>query len=264
MTDFDVNDPDRVASPLAIDADLGVGGRRLIVASGIGRPEWQIDTDEVTRGHDRVLLRIPADKIEQATVHVGLASISNDDSGYAFAVDEAALEVDPQGELVLGVKTAVMGEWSSLNRFSYQVVAVITRTVAEISGKITWPKRLFTPASTHPFDVAANVAVALNSRVTKPSDGPFGGEIETLTPIAAGEITAVTIGDDEVVALYRISHPQKSVPLRVTVAVTGFRTGGGESVGIGPVAPGADIFTLSVNDPGRSGVDFSILTTVVR
>ncbi len=264
MSDFDVNDPSRVASPLVIDTDLGIGGRRLIVASGIARPEWEIDTDEITRGRDTVHLHIPADRVEQATVHIGLASIANDDSEYAFAVDEASLSIDPAGELALTVNTAVMGETSSLNRFSYQVVAVVARDVAEISGRITWPTRLFTPASTHPFAVADNVAVALNTRDVRPAGGPFGGEIETLVPIAAGEITAVSIADSTATARYRIVNPKKGVPLRVTVGLTGFRLAAGENMSVSADTPGSDIFTLAVGDASRAGVDFSVKTWVLR
>lgn len=264
MAELDVNDAAQVSSPQLIDADLGIGGRRLLIASGIAILGWRIDSDEIHRGEDTVHLRIPADRIEQATIHVGLASIGNDDSEYVFAVDEASLRVNDAGELDLAVKTAVMGEWSSLNRFAYQVVALVARDVAEISGRITWPVGMLRPASANPFAVAGNISVTLHERTTRPSPGPFGGEIESLTPIGVGEITAVSVGDAEAVAQYRILNPKKGVGLKVVVGVTGFAVGAGGSVVVGPAVPGADVFQLSVNAPSRSGVDFIVSAVYVR
>jgi len=45
------------------------------------------------------------------------------------------VELDPaSGELILVVNTALMGEWSALNRFSYQVVVTVVRVGAAITG----------------------------------------------------------------------------------------------------------------------------------
>lgn len=265
MTDFDVNNPDEVASAQVLEADLGIGGRRLIVASGIVRPEWTIDTDEVTRGGDVVHLRIPADRVEGVTVHIGLASIGNDDSEYAFAVDEAVVVVNgATGQLDLGVKTAIMGETSSLNRYSYQVVASIVRDVAEISGVISWPRSLLTPQTRQPSELAGHLTVQLNERSARPAGGPFGGEVETLVPILAGEITVVTIDETTVAARYRILNPPKAKQLRVTVVGSGFAIAPPTQLTVGPVTPGSDIFTLGLADPSRSGVDFRIGAVTIR
>jgi len=263
MAELDVTDPAQVASHQVLEADLGIGGRRLVVASGIARPEWKIDSDEVHRGDWTVHLHIPADRIEQVTTHVGLASIGNDDTGYGFATDTASVTVNPTtGELDLTVGLALMGEPSTLNRFAYQVVAVVVSTVSEISGTIRWPRRLFEPPTLSVSDTAPHFTIQLNDRETRPSGGPFGGVIETLTPILAGEVTLVAMTDTEVRAKYRILNPPKGRELRVTVA-TDIRAPGAGSVLVGPAAGVEDVFTLTLDDPGRSGVDFELVVQVI-
>ncbi|QAY69557.1 hypothetical protein [Xylanimonas protaetiae] len=256
MATLDTHDPKQVFSAQVLDVDLGVGGRRLIVASGIACPEWKIDTDEVAHGADTILLHIPADRVEQVSVHVGLASITNDDSSYTFAVDEARVAVDEAtGELVLSVKSALMGEWSSLSRYSYQVVAAISRDTPEVAGTIHWPKALFAPEPL-PSVVSGHLAIMLNERTTSPAGGPFGGVIEHLSPIGAGEVVAVSASDTDVSVRYRIVAPPKGAELRVTVKPVGFPGPG--TVSAGPDRPGADIFTLDLSHASRTGVDFFV------
>jgi hypothetical protein len=105
------------------DADLGVGNRQLIVLPGIVVLNWRYNSDVIWRGEERVLLGVNARNIEQWSAYVGLASIANNDSEFGFSTDNARVELDSAtGELILVVITALMGEWSALNRFSYQVV----------------------------------------------------------------------------------------------------------------------------------------------
>ncbi len=89
---LDANNPEQVASHSVIDADLGIMGRRLVVISGIAIRDWKIDSDQVVTGEVRVLLRVPAENVEQSTIHVGLASIGNDDTAWVFDTDTARLE----------------------------------------------------------------------------------------------------------------------------------------------------------------------------
>ena len=136
--DLDAHNPAHVAHHAVIDADLGVGGRRLVVISGIARPEWTIDSDETHRDECRLKLHVAAGNMEQVTVHTGLASIGNEDTEYVFATDSSKVVVDAAGELVLHTQLAVMGEKSSLYRFGYQIVLDHPRGRREISGTITW------------------------------------------------------------------------------------------------------------------------------
>ena len=97
---LDASIPEQVASASQLRADLG-GGRSLIVLSGVARPEFGIDDDTTHREPCKVRLRFPATHIEQSTVHVSLASISNDETGFVFATDTASVNIDDSGELVL-------------------------------------------------------------------------------------------------------------------------------------------------------------------
>jgi hypothetical protein len=255
--DLDVLTPDHVAGHAVLDADLGVGGRHLLVISGIALPAWEIDDEHVHREECRLRLRVPAGAMEQATVHTGLASISNDDSEYVFATDQSRLEVDEAGELVLVTNLALMGESSALNRFSYQIVLTTRIVVSEISGTITWPTGWFRPASATPTAVAGTFTVVANERTTTQGGGPLGGVIEHLVPVTPGQIVTVEIGDQECRARYRISDPPKGRELKVTIAQQGFQLPGLGQIFIVPVvSPGGDLVTLSVAQPSRDGVDF--------
>ncbi|KQO98536.1 hypothetical protein [Leifsonia sp. Leaf264] len=267
MTELDVLDDQQVASPSKIEADLGVGGRSLIIASGIAIPSWGIDDPKQHREQCVVHLRIPADRIEHVTTHVGLASIGNDDTGFGIAVDKADVSINPTtGELDLTTELSLAGD-SVMWRFSYQVVATVVRTVNEITGTIGWPKDRLDPGSTSPSAVAPHFLIQLNDRVMTKIEGEpgtFGGETETLTPIGVGEITAVKYGSKNIQATYRINNPPKGRELRVTVTPIGFPIGAGETVGAGAVPAGTDVFTLTIDQPSRSNVDFKVAFSRVR
>jgi hypothetical protein len=254
---LDALQPDQVTGHTVLKADLGVGGRELWVISGFAMPGWKIDSDSTHRDVCRVRLRVPGGTVEQSTVHVGLASIANDDTEYVFATDDAKVEVDEAGELVLVAHLAVMGEPSVLNRFSYQVVVTSRVVISEISGTISWPTAWLRPTLAGPAGVSGVFTVRANDRRVTPSQGGFGGEIEHLTPVAAGEIVSVTIGDEECRATYRIAEPPRGRQLKVTVEQRGLRPPAGLNVEVGPVVmPNGDLVTLTVAEPTRAGVDF--------
>lgn len=120
----------QVESSSTIDADLGVDDRRLMGFSGVARPEWHVDDSDTAHQDIRVHLGEHVRDLEQVSVLVGLASIYNDDSQFAFAVDTARVDLDPESaELLLTVNAAVMGTSSTLNRFSYQIVATVVVTI---------------------------------------------------------------------------------------------------------------------------------------
>lgn len=254
MLVLDVN-AGQVDSARVIDADLGVGGRRLVVASGIAKYEWTIDTDAVADGEVRVRLGIFARDLEQASAVAGLAAIAADETEFVFAINTLRVDLDPNtGELSLYAKTALMGEAVWFYRFSYQVVATLVRTVSEINGTITWPVGLMRPASEDIGLVAPHLVIAANKHETAPQGGLFGN-VEKLTPVAAGAIISVDIGERDVVARYRIDHPPMLSPLKVTVQVLpGFSSLPGVVCGR---TSGPDVFTLSAGDPSET-VDFGI------
>lgn len=256
MTDFRVRvppgEPEQVVSVKVIDADLGVGNRRLIVASGIVLVSWRYNSDVTFRGQERVWLDIYAREVEQWSAFVGLASIANGESGFVFATDSARVEVNEgSGELSLLVNDALMGEWSALNRFSYQVVATVVRAATGIAGTISWPKALFQPETDDPVALQRVLGVVASHReVISP---PGTAAYERLTPVAAGSLERLTIGRERCAATYRIANPPMAMPLKVSVSVLG---GFGGATSVGRVA-GPDVFTLSPTHPTET-VDFEI------
>ena len=154
-----------VASHQVLRADLGANGRTLVVLSGIACPEFNGDGDVARKATCRVLLHEPAESIEQSTVYVGLASISNNDTAWVFATDAATVETDPATqELVLVVPLAVAVDGSFFHRFGYQVVLTERMVATAISGTLTWATSMLRPATPDPsalvgvFDITANVA----------------------------------------------------------------------------------------------------------
>ena len=260
--DLDARNVEQVAGHSVTDADLGIMGRRLLVISGIAMPEWTINSDEIHRGECRVLLRVPAENVEQSTIHVGLASIGNDDTAWAFATDTARLETSEQDELVLVVNLALLGEPSDLHRFSYQVVVVKRIVVSEITGTIRWSTSLFIPEATLPSAVADNVHVMAHFRTlttATPGPGSFGGEIEHLTPAAPGQIISLTVNESECFAGYIISNPPKGQELKVVVTQDGFFVPPPTSIEAWPLVDGDDVLTITPAQPTRNDLDFEIV-----
>ncbi|WP_396928741.1 hypothetical protein [Mycolicibacterium sp.] len=245
---LDVMTPGNVAGHSVLRADLAIGGRQLVVISGIACPGWKVDDDdEAQRQECRVLLREPADDLETATVHVGLASIGNDDTAWVFATDMARVEVDPTTEeLVLVVNLALMGDVSTLNRFSYQVVLTTVKVVAEISGTISWPKVFFAPSAPGPSGVSGVFTIQANVRH---STG--------LEPVTPGQVVDVTVDDGgDCHARYRITEPPKNKDLLVTVAQRGLAAPGVDNIEFGPTSPGGDETRLTNAHPVDSDVNF--------
>jgi hypothetical protein len=257
MTVFDVRKPEQVASVSVIDADLGVGNRRLIVASGIVLVNWTYDSDETFRGQEEVLLNIYARDLEQWSAFVGLASIANDETAFVFATDSARVDRNRDtGELSLIVNTALMGEWSAINRISYQVVLTVVRVGTSISGTIRWPTSLFRPRSADAAALQPLLRVLANRHDVVPPSGIFG-PMERLTPVTPGTIVNVTIGNEQCSATYQIANPPMAMPLKVTVDVLdGFGTPQGGQIVAGRTA-GPDVFTLNPSRPNET-VDFGL------
>ncbi|MFM9707849.1 hypothetical protein [Streptomyces galilaeus] len=251
--ELDTRNGQHVVGHSVLKADLGVGGRSLIVISGIALPEWRIDSDETHRLDCRLMLREPAGMIEQSAVHVGLASIGNGDSEWVFATDQARLAVEAE-ELVLIINLAVMGEPSSLNRFSYQIVLTHRMVVSEITGTISWPTAWLRPTAPTPAGVSGVFSLRANELTTTPASGPLGGTVEHLLPLTPGEIVSVVIGEETCLATYRIAEPPLGRNLKVTVAARK-PNGAGETM-LDPVAANGDLMTLSVAQPTRTNVDF--------
>jgi hypothetical protein len=257
------DNPAQVSSRSVIDADLGVGNRRLLVTSGIAITDWQIDSDQVHLGEIQVMLKVYARSIERASPFVGLASISNDESSFAFAVDGASVGVEPDtGELFLHAYIAVMGEWSGLNRISYQVVATVVRVGSFIEGTISWPTSLFHPPSDDPATVAPSISVVANRHELIPhgqSGEIFGpAQIEKLTPKLAGAIQSLSVSRTQCKAKYRIDNPPLGMPLKVTLTLGGDIPA--DTYWAQTTWP--QVFTLTPTNPSERA-DFQLGSTIV-
>jgi hypothetical protein len=263
MAVWDTRDKNHVISQGSIEADLGVGNRRLMVLSGIVLMEWRYDSDEVRRSEERVLLGVYARDLEQWSAHVGLASIQNDESAFAFAADWARVELNSDtGELELVVNTALMGEWSALHRFSYQVVVTAVRVGTAITGTISWPAALFRPESDDPANAQNVFSVVANRYEMTPSSGSnaFTGTFafEKLTPLIPGVIESLDVVNDQYQASYRIPNPPMASNLRVTLGVAeAFRVQSPQaSIGVSQTK-GPYSFTLTPQNPAEE-IDFRV------
>ena len=264
MSVWDSRNPNHVLSMGNIEADLGVANRRLLVMSGIVLLGWRRDSDEVLHGEETVLLGVHARDLEQWSAYVGLASIQNSESGFVFATDWARVELDhTTGELILVVNTALMGEWSALHRFSYQVVATVMRVGTEITGTISWPTELYRPESEDPAIAQSVLTVTANRYESVPSTGGNFG-YETLTPLVPGAINQLTVSRGQCQASYRIANPPMATDLKVTlnVAKAFSAQDPGASVAWGQTKGPYD-FTLTPQHPTEE-VDFQIRTSVVK
>jgi hypothetical protein len=218
-------------------------GRALIVMSGTAVPEFRVnDTDNVHQCACIVKLHQLGDSMEQSTVHVGLASIGNDDTKWVFADDSARLVVDPSTrEVELVVNLATLGGTSILHRFSYQVVMVNKPVPAEIAGTLTWDTARFRPPSTDPIALDPGFKITANR---------FGADGQPI-PFATGSIAEVQIGDPNCQAIYTIQNPPVSVNLHVIV----------ECPILSPLVmraspPGVDTLQLTPLAPTKTDVNF--------
>lgn len=136
MPTLDVNNPNQVSSPAALDVVLGVSEGHLLIFTGIAIPEYDTNDDlirePVTVNLGKTVLNPKIPFTYSATV--GLASIGNSDSDFTFATDDVSVVADPNtGELQLVCDLAVQGS-SQLHRFSYQANVIVQTTQPEISG----------------------------------------------------------------------------------------------------------------------------------
>ena len=240
-----------VSSHQVLRADLGVGGRTLVVLSGIACAEFNGSGSDVVLETCRVLLREPAESVEQSTAYVGLASISNNDSAWVFAANRASVETDPASqELVLVAPLAVATGDSFFHRFSYQVV--LTERVVEtlITGTLTWETAMLRPASEDPAAVSSVFAIVANTVTV--SEGTLGTS-EHLTPVANGAVTKLQVGDVTCSASYMITNLPKGKLLQVTVGQHGLQPA---SLSMVPTATGVDRTTLTVAQPVKVDVNF--------
>jgi hypothetical protein len=251
-------DPKQVASATQFEVLLGdPDARRLLIMSGIAVPEFWTNHDEET-SQQEILVRLGthvAHLEPGAVTNLGLASIENDETNFAFRVDSGQLEHDPSsGELVLRVAAAILGEETWLHRFSYQIVAHVRRARAQVSGVIGVPADI--RDMTHLSEGLLDAAFEITANRVERGGVPGGFAFDKLIPVATGSPTAVRRGNDGMQFVeYAIDGCPFSVPMIVEVKPVG--PGWPGSIGCGQVA-GARPVTLTGIAPDASGVDFSV------
>jgi hypothetical protein len=252
-----------VGSVKTITADLGVGGRQLIVTSGIVLWNWVLRDGHTHNEVAVVWLNVFGRNLEAASAFVALASIANEDTGFTVATDTAKVDIDQStGELYLTVNAALSGD-SALNRFSYQVVATIVSLDSSIYGTITWSPDLYVPNPQDAATVGDQLSVMANRyELVAATPGVIAGvpesesDVEHLSPDTSGRIETFVFDGKECVATYRITNPHKAMDLKVTVSVLP-SFAGGQSVQANRIA-GPEVFTLTVQQPDVE-VDFEIV-----
>ena len=249
MIMLDVNEPN-VSSATSIVVDVGVPGTKMLVCSGIAIPEWSVHDDGTIYKETAVVnLRQTVLAVEQATVTVGLASIGNGKTNFQFAVDSSGLDVDTDTQnLILTVEMSLMGDPSALDRFGYQVVALITTQTTGISGTIAWTKDVFDATG---LDAAAlaqlfTISAGTSQYIPAPVGKGFGTTV--YTPLAYGVSGALSTTANGFALSYDIPGAPYNVPMIVTVDATAqFKTG---LPNVARQISGPNPVVLTVSNPG--------------
>jgi hypothetical protein len=228
------------------------------VFSGIARPEIRTTNDDEI-AWDEVVVRLGAtvDKVLDASVFVGLASIGNGESGFAFALDEVRVEIDSTSrELTLVARTAVLGDPSTLSRFGYQVVVLATTLSPTISGEVRWGRGLYDIPLGDQRAVDESLTVVVNAVVMEPQEPPFA-PMERLVPIASPASLAPATLDGEVfVVRYEATQLPESVPLKVTVGPLPRFVPSSGQLRLNPLS--SDVITLGGPTVSVTGINFFI------
>ena len=257
VTTLNANDPNQVASASAMEVLLGEPAQRLMIFSGIAIPDfWTNHDEEVKQGEIVVRLGVHVATLDGGVVHVGLASIKNDETNFLFALDTARLEVEPAtGELLIRVTAAVLGEQTSIHRFGYQAVARVHKVSARIAGTIMVPKAILDLSGWNEADLPSLFQISANTVEFQGPQGSMSFGWEKITPVASGTTADMRQGQKECFVDYAIDGCPFSVPLRVLVNLAGNRW---PSDAVCGQVRGPNPVLLTNIDPEASGVDFSV------
>ena len=255
MFSLDVANSNQVSSANAIIADLGIPNKRMLVCSGIAIPEWNVfDDGNIYHETAVVNLRQTAMIVDQFAINVGLASFGNGNTNFDFAIDATSLQVDETTQnLLLSVDMALMGNPSALDRFAYQVVAIVTFQPTGISGTIRWNQSLFDASVLPSARIPQLFNVSAGTKVTAPSSGGGFGAT-TYTPQASGTTGALSLTNGVFSIPYNIPGAPYGVNLVVQVGIGSLFSPGGYAEQVA----GPNPIDLTTSEPGVSGVDFFI------
>jgi hypothetical protein len=228
--------------------------------SGIAVPAWEInDDDKIYRELCEVHLGVNLPDFIQATCEVGLASVSNGESSFLFALDESWVDWNPtSGELVLWVRLALNGEKSGLSRFGFQIVALSGTRITGVSGHIRWSRSVSDASQITDGSQLASVTANLIETVTPDQGFPF----VKLSPLAGNaEVGEVHRDGDEFSVPYAFEHLPLGAPLRLTVNLSAMHFT--QDCVVGQIS-GPNPVLLTPTHVSESGVDFRVTRNVVR
>jgi hypothetical protein len=259
------SDPSQVASASSFEVLLGDPAVRLMIFSGIAIPERHVNDD----GHlypDEIVVKLGVNVslLVKAVSHIGLASISNDDTAFTFATDSGTVEVESgTGELQLRVQSSLRGEDTYLHRFGYQIVAHVRKVSARIAGTITVPRAILDLTTLQPVEVPAQFVISANTVESVPDPSGIFGNYERVTPIAWGRTGELRNSDSECFVDYTIDGCPFNVPLRVVVEAASGSILQSRSAVCSQVAGPRPVLLTNVA-PEVDGVDFLVSQMIIR
>jgi hypothetical protein len=251
--------PKGVDAPSHLTVFVGDPPRQLLIFSGVALPEWKSDED-LDREEVHIRLGATTTQFFTWTAQAALASISNEDSDFIFAVDGASVDVDPaDGVLRLRVPIAVQGEPAILHRFSYTVHVLSDPIQAKIAGIISWARSWGDPTNLVAVGGTPMFRVAIGQTVTLPGTPGMFPQTKFVEQTAGFSSMPVASGD-RWLAAYEIDDVPLGQMWEVRPALLGGTLGGPPSSF--DAAPGFQPFPqmvqLSLAQPSASGVDFSM------
>ncbi|MFN0038539.1 MAG: hypothetical protein ACKVP2_03410 [Burkholderiales bacterium] len=229
MISLNSADANQVASARSFRTSLG--RKSLITFSGIAIFTFDTDDNELKRTTVQIDLNALSEQPLSASspdcvVSVGLAGISNTESEFVFATDNAWLETDFNGRMFLYCDIAVSGDVSNLFRFSYFATAIVEVDEPFISGTIFWNTALLSFASMDSplFEIHVEKKLPILQPPAPSSGVPtFGGPVETwervLSDLVYGTPRIAATNEMELDYVVRGKFPFDT-DLRVAIALT--------------------------------------------
>lgn len=264
MRTLHASNPKEVSTSPPIEVLLSEPAKRVLIFSGIAMPELRVNDDGKIY-NDEVLVKLGVNvaSLTHSVSHVGLASISNDETAFTFATDWGALEMeDGTGELQLRVQTGLRGEKTFLHRFGYQIVAEVEKVWAEISGTIVVPRSVFDMDGMAADAASQQFVITANTFTFVPPSGGTGFGSEDIQPVAWGHATAVRSDEANCYVDYVIDDCPFTVELHVLIATGGDLAAAAPDKSWVQIA-GPNPCTLTNSDPTVDGVDFGMGAPVI-
>lgn len=252
--------PIGVDTPHSLSMYVGDPPRQLQIFTGVAVPEWRSVDDDLNR--EEVWVRLGATTTDQFgwTAQAALASISNEDTDFVFALDGAFVDTDTEagdGVLRLRVPIAAQGDPSILHRFSYNVQVLSDPVRAKITGVITWSQEWGGPTFAVTGKGAPMFRVAVGQTASlPPTPGSFPQTkfVEQTAgysspPVAAGGLWAAAYEIDDV----PLGQLWEVRPSLLGGTLNGPPSSFDSNAGFQPYP---QMVQLSLAQPSANGVDF--------